>query len=268
MTINRQTRSDHRRQGILARDLYSKSTLVAELKYRNSVQEKQLIEIKSRIEQVESTLKCSICYEIMYAPTTLPCGHSYCMICINDTRRFTSLPSKCPTCREPFTMSYAVNVQLQNLIIVSKSLNLEQDSCRSLTFYEELGLAQMWQRVTRRPTRLHSPAFIWPTSTLDLLQVICFLTTLGVRDHPNAIVDLDLWKDVQAKFLQILPDCSLTIHRKTDMVLSSIPDQISIDIFCRLPNFPLVLKAFSTSRHIPQVTNSDILTMFFISTKY
>ena len=181
MTINRQTRSDHRRQGILARDLYSKSTLVAELKYRNSVQEKQLVEIKSRFEQIQSTLKCSICYEVMYAPTTLPCGHSYCMICINDTRRFTSLPSKCPTCREPFTMSHAINVQLQNLIIVSKNL----------TFYEELGLAQMWQRVTRRPTRLHSPAFMWPTITLDLLQVICFLTTLGVRDHPNAIVDLD-----------------------------------------------------------------------------
>jgi len=257
----RRIRSEIRRQGILSNNP-SKSTLVAQLKYRNAVQETQLVDLKYRLDQVETSLKCSICYEIMYAPTSLHCGHSYCTSCIVDTRRFAPLPGKCPICRECFFTSYGVplqiNVNMQNLIISTKSLK----------FYEDLGMAQMWQKVVRRPTRLHNSAFMWPESTLDLLQVICFLATLGERDHPNAIVDLDLWKDVQAKFLQILPDCSLIIHRKTDVVLSSIPDQISIDIFCRLPNFPLILKVYAKQHQVPKVTNSDILSMFLISTKY
>jgi len=260
---SRRIRSDIRRQGILSRNT-SKSTLVAQLKYRNYVQETQILELKSRLDQVITSLKCSICYETMYAPTTLPCGHSYCMVCLTDYRRISSAPGpgKCPNCRTCFFMSFLmpllINVHMQDLVIGTKSLE----------FYEDLGMAQMWQKVIRRPTRIHSTLFVWPESSLDLLYVICFLATLGERDHPNAIVDLDIWKEAQSKFLQILPDCSFTIHRKTDMVLSTTPDQVSIDIYCRLPNFPLVLKASSKTREVPKVTNSDILSMFLISTKY
>ncbi|XP_027893341.1 tripartite motif-containing protein 16-like [Xiphophorus couchianus] len=49
-------------------------------------------------------ISCSICLEIVKDPVTIPCGHSYCMTCINDQwdgevqRRNHS----CPQCREKF----------------------------------------------------------------------------------------------------------------------------------------------------------------------
>ncbi|XP_061587376.1 LOW QUALITY PROTEIN: uncharacterized protein LOC133452172 [Cololabis saira] len=51
----------------------------------------------------QETFSCSICLEVLKDPVTIPCGHSYCMNCINNywDEGEKKLPS-CPQCRKTF----------------------------------------------------------------------------------------------------------------------------------------------------------------------
>lgn len=64
----------------------------------------------------EQELRCSICQHVFTNPTSLPCGHNYCLDCIEsywDTR--TSC--ECPICRKVFKPQpdLRVNWVLQNI---------------------------------------------------------------------------------------------------------------------------------------------------------
>ncbi|KAG2460373.1 TRI25 ligase, partial [Polypterus senegalus] len=47
---------------------------------------------------------CPVCLEVLKEPTTIPCGHSYCIKCINDYWNMSDKEGtyKCPQCRRSF----------------------------------------------------------------------------------------------------------------------------------------------------------------------
>ena len=77
----------------------------------------------SKSTEIRAHLKCSICHELYYKPTTLPCGHSFCRHCLLQVANVTVMVStdecKCPACRALFALrvsSFQVSTPLWNVI--------------------------------------------------------------------------------------------------------------------------------------------------------
>ncbi|XP_053351067.1 E3 ubiquitin-protein ligase TRIM39-like [Clarias gariepinus] len=49
----------------------------------------------------EDQLQCSICLDVFTDPVSTPCGHNFCMICLNECWD-SSLHCRCPMCKEEF----------------------------------------------------------------------------------------------------------------------------------------------------------------------
>ncbi|XP_073789389.1 uncharacterized protein ftr79 isoform X2 [Danio rerio] len=53
---------------------------------------------------------CSVCLDLLKDPVTIPCGHSYCMSCINECwNKDQNGPYKCPQCRQTFSSKPPLN---------------------------------------------------------------------------------------------------------------------------------------------------------------
>ncbi|XP_061626673.1 tripartite motif-containing protein 16-like isoform X2 [Phyllopteryx taeniolatus] len=59
----------------------------------------------ANISVTESQFRCPICLDVLQDPVSIPCGHTYCMACINGYWDQAEPPAhfSCPQCREAFS---------------------------------------------------------------------------------------------------------------------------------------------------------------------
>ncbi|XP_076147497.1 E3 ubiquitin/ISG15 ligase TRIM25-like [Alosa pseudoharengus] len=59
---------------------------------------------QTNISVTESQFRCPICLDILNDPVSIPCGHTYCMVCMHSYwDQAESGPYSCPQCRETFS---------------------------------------------------------------------------------------------------------------------------------------------------------------------
>ncbi|XP_062864496.1 tripartite motif-containing protein 16-like [Trichomycterus rosablanca] len=81
--------------------------------------------MESRISVTQDEFSCSVCLETLKNPVTTHCGHSFCMVCINNCwdQEDDKGTYSCPQCRQTFTPRPEVS---KNIILANVVENLKQ----------------------------------------------------------------------------------------------------------------------------------------------
>ncbi|KAK2828074.1 hypothetical protein Q5P01_019108 [Channa striata] len=81
------------------------------------------------IQLDQDKLSCSICLDLLKDPVTIPCGHNYCMSCIENCwdKDGGTTTHSCPQCRQDFTVRPALvkNTMLADLVEDLKKVGLQ-----------------------------------------------------------------------------------------------------------------------------------------------
>uniref|UniRef100_A0A8C4RMM4 Uncharacterized protein n=1 Tax=Erpetoichthys calabaricus TaxID=27687 RepID=A0A8C4RMM4_ERPCA len=82
---------------------------------------------------------CSLCLEILKAPVTIPCGHNYCMSCI-EVKWDQSEVYSCPQCAEHFDLKPVLhqNAILVDIVEALKAVRLISTSLENFAGPEEI----------------------------------------------------------------------------------------------------------------------------------
>ena len=77
--------------------------------------------------EVEQLMKCPMCDQLFTDPRTLPCLHSFCLVCLESQKATADL--RCHQCRAPFTSpalggigEYACNAFISSLVKPAKAI--------------------------------------------------------------------------------------------------------------------------------------------------
>ncbi|XP_029384341.1 tripartite motif-containing protein 65 isoform X2 [Echeneis naucrates] len=84
------------------------------------------------MESQNANLTCAICLDRFRYPTTIPCGHTFCMKCINvhwDTQDKAEIKPQCPMCNEQFDKRPVLKRNV-SLSVLTEAGNSNAPSCR------------------------------------------------------------------------------------------------------------------------------------------
>ncbi|MCJ8740321.1 hypothetical protein PDJAM_G00057540 [Pangasius djambal] len=81
----------------------------------------------------EEQFNCSVCLDVLKEPVTIPCGHNYCMSCINNVWPGLDLNAvySCPQCRETFSPRPALKKNTLLAQVMEKMKNASDQAATS-----------------------------------------------------------------------------------------------------------------------------------------
>ncbi|KAG7321658.1 hypothetical protein KOW79_014516 [Hemibagrus wyckioides] len=81
----------------------------------------------------EDQFSCSVCLDILKEPVTIPCGHSYCMRCVNNfwSALDQNAVHSCPQCRETFSPRPALKKNTLLAEVIEKMKNASDQASTS-----------------------------------------------------------------------------------------------------------------------------------------
>ncbi|KAK4046263.1 Tripartite motif-containing protein 65 [Microbotryomycetes sp. JL201] len=85
-----------------------------------------LRKFEQALSSMEPSVTCSVCTGVFNNPSTLPCGHSACLECLQGWLR---LHRSCPTCREPALLGEALlrtTASLEGIVQVLRSVEVTE----------------------------------------------------------------------------------------------------------------------------------------------
>uniref|UniRef100_A0A8C1U1Z1 Tripartite motif-containing protein 16-like n=1 Tax=Cyprinus carpio TaxID=7962 RepID=A0A8C1U1Z1_CYPCA len=86
---------------------------------------------EARISVDQKEFMCAVCLDLLKDPVTIPCGHSYCKICITDfwDQEDQKRVYSCPQCRQTFSPRPALarNTMLAELVEKLKKARISDD---------------------------------------------------------------------------------------------------------------------------------------------
>lgn len=97
-------------------------------------------------------LTCIVCYEIFNDPVSIPCGHTFCRDCIEETIRRSQ---KCPLCFCPFfnNINFKTNITLKKIIEKLKEKNIDEAKKNEKTEIKEEKIPEKKQKKTETPEK-------------------------------------------------------------------------------------------------------------------
>ncbi|XP_051963470.1 tripartite motif-containing protein 16-like isoform X2 [Xyrauchen texanus] len=105
--------------------------------------------------EYQEQFSCPICLDPLKEPVTIPCGHSYCMRCINDCwgQKYQRPPYHCPQCREIFTPRPVLK---KNTVLAEMMEKLQKISIQTAPCSQEEGYVECDVCITEKNSAVKS----------------------------------------------------------------------------------------------------------------
>nr|XP_046188929.1 E3 ubiquitin/ISG15 ligase TRIM25-like [Oncorhynchus gorbuscha] len=137
--------------------------ICSEASVENQSEQGRTMPLSKPEKLLEHELSCPICLELYTNPVYLPCGHNYCLACINATDASSgekSLP-RCPECREEYSGTETLHKNFKLCGII--------EGYRAIALVENLGESH-WRHLQRHTDResFRSHDLVEPQTKLGL----------------------------------------------------------------------------------------------------
>lgn len=138
------------------------------------------------IEQI----KCRICLKMLCQPISMPCGHNFCKLCINEIIQKSIYRPRCPICSQKIICEFEVNKLLESALKQNWE-TLYKTRLKEPGYKKDINIQDLWTMSIIKTTRtilvlvlpvcvialLHKHVRCFPTIVLKIIRIAIKVTS-------------------------------------------------------------------------------------------